>query len=180
MLRSLLEYYNVEESRKKRKSRSEYKGLRVPRSSGRGYACLYVGSFGKVRLVKKKNSNKYFCVKIMKKDELIKSQQVDHISNEYRILSTISHPFIVVSFLFRSTSRDSPRTPAISTSSWSTSPEENSSLTSGRKACSSPTRQRSSLPMQLLRGSYCHYFRVPAQQECRLSGSEARKHSYWS
>jgi protein kinase A len=54
-----------------------------------------VGSFGKVKLVKKKNTNKYSCVKIMKKEELIKSQQVDHISNEYRILSTISHPFVV-------------------------------------------------------------------------------------
>jgi protein kinase A len=54
-----------------------------------------LGSFGKVRLVKKKNDNKYLCVKIMKKEELIKSQQVDHISNEYRILSTISHPFVV-------------------------------------------------------------------------------------
>lgn len=31
----------------------------------------------------------------MKKIELIKSQQVDHISNEYKILSSISHPFIV-------------------------------------------------------------------------------------
>ena len=31
----------------------------------------------------------------MKKIELIKSQQVDHISNEYKILSTLTHPFIV-------------------------------------------------------------------------------------
>ena len=31
----------------------------------------------------------------MKKSELIKSQQVDHISNEYKILSSISHPFVV-------------------------------------------------------------------------------------
>ena len=54
-----------------------------------------VGSFGKVKLVKKKNTNKYSCVKIMKKEELIKSQQVDHISNEDIILSTISHPFVV-------------------------------------------------------------------------------------
>lgn len=53
------------------------------------------GSFGTVRLVKKKNTNKYSCVKVMKKIELIKSQQVDHISNEYKILSSISHPFIV-------------------------------------------------------------------------------------
>lgn len=32
----------------------------------------------------------------MKKDELIKSQQVDHINNEYRILSITNHPFIVI------------------------------------------------------------------------------------
>ncbi len=31
----------------------------------------------------------------MKKSELIKSQQVDHINNEYKILSSINHPFIV-------------------------------------------------------------------------------------
>lgn len=33
----------------------------------------------------------------MKKEDLIKAQQVDHISNEYKILSSISHPFIVSS-----------------------------------------------------------------------------------
>jgi len=63
------------------------------------------GSFGKVRLVKKKNGAKYSCVKIMKKEELIKSQQVDHISNEYKILSSISHPFIVLIHLCRLISR---------------------------------------------------------------------------
>lgn len=31
----------------------------------------------------------------MKKIELIKAQQVDHISNEYEILKSVSHPFIV-------------------------------------------------------------------------------------
>ena len=31
----------------------------------------------------------------MKKEDIIKSKQVDHIFNEYKIFSTISHPFIV-------------------------------------------------------------------------------------
>jgi serine/threonine protein kinase len=48
---------------------------------GQGNHVNYTGSFGEVRLVKKKNTNKYSCVKIMKKEELIKSQQVDHIAN---------------------------------------------------------------------------------------------------
>jgi protein kinase A len=55
----------------------------------------YLGAFGKVRLVKKRSTNKYSCVKIMKKEDIINSQQVDHINNEYRILSAISHPFVV-------------------------------------------------------------------------------------
>jgi protein kinase A len=31
----------------------------------------------------------------MRKEDIIHSQQVDHVSNEYQILSSISHPFIV-------------------------------------------------------------------------------------
>lgn len=56
---------------------------------------FYEGSFGRVKLVKSKEDGKYCCAKIMKKIELIKAQQVDHISNEYQILRSISHPFIV-------------------------------------------------------------------------------------
>ena len=32
----------------------------------------------------------------MKKIELIKAQQVDHISNEYQILKEANHPMIVI------------------------------------------------------------------------------------
>jgi hypothetical protein len=32
----------------------------------------------------------------MKKDDIIKAKQADHIINEVEILSSISHPFIVV------------------------------------------------------------------------------------
>jgi serine/threonine protein kinase len=60
-----------------------------------GYYLRELGSFGRVRMVKKKNTTRYSCVKIMKKEEIIRAQQVDHISNEYKILSSINHPFIV-------------------------------------------------------------------------------------
>ena len=53
------------------------------------------GSFGRVRLAKSKATGKYFAVKILKKAEIIKMKQVDHIMNENQILSSIDHPLIV-------------------------------------------------------------------------------------
>jgi serine/threonine protein kinase len=86
------------------------------------YLSLHSGSFGRVRLVKRKATGKFSCVKVMRKEELIKSQQVDHIANEYRILSSINHPFIVPFMTRRSTSKDSPRIVGVSTCFWSMSP----------------------------------------------------------
>ena len=37
----------------------------------------------------------YVAIKILKKSELIKLKQVDHILNEIKILSLIDHPFLV-------------------------------------------------------------------------------------
>jgi serine/threonine protein kinase len=54
-----------------------------------------VGSFGRVRLAKNKLDGKYYAAKILKKAEIIKLKQVDHIMNETNILFQISHPFIV-------------------------------------------------------------------------------------
>jgi serine/threonine protein kinase len=54
-----------------------------------------IGSFGRVRLAKHKTSSKYWAIKILKKAEIIKLKQVDHIMNETNILSSIEHPFIV-------------------------------------------------------------------------------------
>ena len=52
------------------------------------------GSFGRVKLAKKKDGD-YVAIKILKKAELIKLKQVDHILNEIKILSMIDHPFLV-------------------------------------------------------------------------------------
>lgn len=56
---------------------------------------LGTGSFGRVRISKNKESSDYYAIKSMKKQEIIKMKQVDHIMNEIKILSAIDHPFIV-------------------------------------------------------------------------------------
>jgi len=55
---------------------------------------LGTGSFGRVRVGKNKKGN-YVAMKILKKVEIIRSKQTDHIMNEISILSNISHPFII-------------------------------------------------------------------------------------
>jgi serine/threonine protein kinase len=62
---------------------------------GTGCSCFYSGSFGRVRLAKHKGTGKYFALKMLKKAEIIKSKQVDHVLNENTILNMIKHPFIV-------------------------------------------------------------------------------------
>lgn len=47
------------------------------------------GSFGRVKLAKHKQTGKYWAAKILKKAEIIKLKQVDHIMNENSILSSI-------------------------------------------------------------------------------------------
>ena len=53
------------------------------------------GSFGRVKLAKNKSDGRYVAIKILKKAEIIKLKQVDHIHNEIKILSMIDHPFLV-------------------------------------------------------------------------------------
>lgn len=56
---------------------------------------LGTGSFGRVRLAKNKSNSKYFALKILKKAEIIRLKQVDHVISENSILASIKHPFIV-------------------------------------------------------------------------------------
>jgi len=53
------------------------------------------GSFGKVLLVRKKNTSQLFAVKILSKPIIVKKQQIEHTRTERRVLASISHPFVV-------------------------------------------------------------------------------------
>lgn len=56
---------------------------------------ISIGSFGRVRLCRNKKSGEYFAMKILKKADIIKLKQVDHVISENTILADIDHPFLV-------------------------------------------------------------------------------------
>jgi protein kinase A/protein kinase X len=60
-------------------------------------ATVGTGTFGRVRVVKIKGSSDRspMALKILKKSEVIRLKQVEHVKAEKEILMTISHPFIV-------------------------------------------------------------------------------------
>jgi len=53
------------------------------------------GSYGKVLLVRKKDTGVLYAMKVLKKRQLKKTKQVQHTWEERRILERIHHPFIV-------------------------------------------------------------------------------------
>lgn len=53
------------------------------------------GSYGKVLLVRKNEDQKVYAMKILKKKQMIKRNQVEHIKTERRILELIDNPFII-------------------------------------------------------------------------------------
>jgi len=53
------------------------------------------GTFGRVVLVRDKETKNYFALKLMAITEVIRLKQIEHVKNEKEILSSISHPFIV-------------------------------------------------------------------------------------
>lgn len=56
---------------------------------------LGTGTFGRVRLCRHRQTQQYFAIKIMKKTDIIRLKQVEHIISEKGVLSIISHPFVV-------------------------------------------------------------------------------------
>ena len=48
-----------------------------------------------LRLCQKIETGNYYCMKILKKIEIIESKMVEHLYNEYKILLKIYHPFII-------------------------------------------------------------------------------------
>jgi len=57
--------------------------------------CIGRGAFGKVMLVEKKDEKKLYAMKIMKKKEIRKRNQVTHTKAEKNIMQSIDCSFIV-------------------------------------------------------------------------------------
>lgn len=53
------------------------------------------GSFGKVTLVKEIRTGEMFALKVLRKDNIIKRNQVEHTRTERSVLGYVNHPFIV-------------------------------------------------------------------------------------
>lgn len=53
------------------------------------------GAFGEVRVVRKKDTQEIFAMKIMKKSEMVKKNQQQHIRAERDLLSLIDNPYVV-------------------------------------------------------------------------------------
>jgi len=56
---------------------------------------LGTGSFGRVRFITHKPTGTHWALKMLKKAEVVRLQQVEHMLSERAILACLSHPFIV-------------------------------------------------------------------------------------
>lgn len=53
------------------------------------------GTFGRVYLTKFKTTNKFYAMKVLKKSEVVRLKQVEHLISEKQILASVRFPFIV-------------------------------------------------------------------------------------
>ncbi|SCV03479.1 LANO_0G04390g1_1 [Lachancea nothofagi CBS 11611] len=56
---------------------------------------LGTGSFGRVHLVRSNHNGRFYAMKVLKKKTIVKLKQVEHTNDERRMLSVVSHPFII-------------------------------------------------------------------------------------
>jgi len=76
----------------------DYKGFVFGLSDFDLLTTIGTGTFGRVRLAKAKNTNLInipLAIKILKKSELLRLKQVEHVKAEKDILAMVDHPFII-------------------------------------------------------------------------------------
>lgn len=56
---------------------------------------LGTGSFGRVHLVQSRHNQRYYAVKVLKKNQVFKMKQVEHTNDERRMLQKVKHPFLI-------------------------------------------------------------------------------------
>ena len=59
------------------------------------FCSMCLGSFGRVMLAKNRKTGEFYAMKRLKKSDIIKLRQVDHVISENTILADIDHPFLV-------------------------------------------------------------------------------------
>jgi serine/threonine protein kinase len=57
--------------------------------------CIGTGTFGRVYLAKCSKNDHYHAIKVLKKTEIVRLKQVEHINSERLVLSKVNFPFIV-------------------------------------------------------------------------------------
>jgi serine/threonine protein kinase len=66
------------------------------------------GTFGRVYLVRHKETGKFYALKVLRKMDVVRLKQVDHIKNEKNILLELNHPFIVTLYVIATCCRLPP------------------------------------------------------------------------
>lgn len=56
---------------------------------------LGTGSFGRVHLVQSNHNQRFYAVKVLKKQQVVKMKQVEHTNDERRMLQRVKHTFVV-------------------------------------------------------------------------------------
>ena len=56
---------------------------------------LGTGSFGRVHLVQSKHNQRFYAVKVLKKQQVVKMKQVEHTNDERKMLQKVKHPFLI-------------------------------------------------------------------------------------
>lgn len=56
---------------------------------------LGTGSFGRVHLVQSKHNQRFYAVKVLKKQQVVKMKQVEHTNDERKMLGEVKHPFLI-------------------------------------------------------------------------------------
>ena len=87
--------HDKEKDKEKDKDKDKEKIKKVKINDFEKLKTVGLGSYGRVRLCKNKKHDKIYVMKILKKNEIIKQKQIDHVFSEFNILSVINHPFIV-------------------------------------------------------------------------------------
>ncbi|EAS34359.1 AGC/PKA protein kinase [Coccidioides immitis RS] len=56
---------------------------------------LGTGSFGRVHLVQSVHNQRFYAIKVLKKQQVVKMKQVEHTNDERRMLERVKHPFLI-------------------------------------------------------------------------------------